>query len=265
MAAAVAATVAALGLCRAGVLDKGAFAAAVASPGGAGGKTARVIWLHGLGDTAAGWSFLPGYLAGKGGFDHVDFLLPTAPTIPITVNGGMAMPGWFDMADLPYGPTSEDDRGSIEAIGVRQLTGLIEASEAEGFAAEQIVVGGFSQGGCVAMLAGLRHPRRLAGVASLSGWLPSFAREDAAEVFSAAAGAGPRPRPPVLWGHGEADPTVTFAAAQSGLPALREAGVEDLDFRSFPGLGHGAGDEELAWLADWLAARLPPPALQKQP
>lgn len=232
-------------------------AAPFAAPAGAvtgaaaAGKSARVIWLHGLGDTAAGWAFLPQYLEARG-LGHVDFVLPTAPSIPITINGGMVMPGWFDMADLPYSSASVDDRESIESIGVDRLGALIAEAEAEGFPADRIVVGGFSQGGCVAMLAGLAYPRTLAGVASLSGWLPAYSRADISAVLDSSAA-----RPPILWGHGEADPTVFFDVAKLGPPVLEQAGVP-VDFRGFPGLGHGADEAELEWLAEWLKQSLPP-------
>ena len=58
--------------------------------------TASVIWLHGLG--ASGHDFepivpelqLPADLA-------VRFIFPHAPQIPVTVNGGMVMPAWYDI------------------------------------------------------------------------------------------------------------------------------------------------------------------------
>merc|ERR1712093_628360 len=59
-----------------------------------GKHTATLIFSHGLGDTGAGWSFLAEQLAGS--FPHVKFMFPNAPNIPITINGGYKMPGWFD-------------------------------------------------------------------------------------------------------------------------------------------------------------------------
>mmetsp|Transcript_25334 Transcript_25334/g.67267 ORF Transcript_25334/g.67267 Transcript_25334/m.67267 type:complete len:273 (-) Transcript_25334:153-971(-) len=229
-----------------------AVAPASSAQRSAGATTARAIWLHGLGDTAEGWAFLPKLLESKG-FDYVDFVLPTALSIPITVNGGMYMPGWFDMDQIPYSSASTDDRSSIEAIGVKQLTSLIQAAEADGVPADRVVVGGFSQGACVAMMTGLSYPRTLAGVASLSGWVPAYARADAAEVIASEASG---PRPPVLWGHGEADEIVKFEVARVGPAALRAVGME-VDFRGVPGLAHGVAEEELEWLVEWLQQRLP--------
>ncbi|KAJ3125614.1 hypothetical protein HK100_010713, partial [Physocladia obscura] len=52
--------------------------------------TATVIFLHGLGDSGYGWQPVAEQLAPL--FPHVKFILPNAPTIPITVNGGYRMP-----------------------------------------------------------------------------------------------------------------------------------------------------------------------------
>ena len=82
------------------------------------GKSA-VIFLHGLGDTPAGWSSLQHNLPSirpKLGMD-VHYVFPPAPTIAITINGGMQMPGWFDLYDWPIGVNARDDRqGKIAAV-----------------------------------------------------------------------------------------------------------------------------------------------------
>ena len=54
--------------------------------------TATVILLHGLGDTANGWADFAPMLQMQ--MPHVKFVFPTAPTRPITLNGGMRMTGW---------------------------------------------------------------------------------------------------------------------------------------------------------------------------
>lgn len=58
--------------------------------------TATLIALHGLGDTGEGWAFLGPELK----LPHVKWVYPTAPVRPITLNGGMSMPGWFDLDTL---------------------------------------------------------------------------------------------------------------------------------------------------------------------
>jgi hypothetical protein len=48
--------------------------------------------IHGLGDTNLGWADLALQL--HAALPHVKFVLPNAPTAPVTLNGGMNMPSW---------------------------------------------------------------------------------------------------------------------------------------------------------------------------
>ena len=55
-----------------------------------------LVFLHGLGDTPAGWSSLEKALPSiKPKLGGIKYCFPAAPIIPITINGGMQMPGWF--------------------------------------------------------------------------------------------------------------------------------------------------------------------------
>jgi hypothetical protein len=53
--------------------------------------TATVFILHGLGDTGHGWSDVAEMLRGK--MPWVKWVLPHAPQIAVTLNGGMRMVG----------------------------------------------------------------------------------------------------------------------------------------------------------------------------
>lgn len=61
---------------------------------------ATVIFSHGLGDSGAGWSFLPELFASQGVLPEVKWILPNAPNSPVTINGGMKMPSWYDITSL---------------------------------------------------------------------------------------------------------------------------------------------------------------------
>ena len=63
---------------------------------------ATVILLHGLG--ADGHDFEPLVPALPLAKDlAVRFVLPHAPRMPLTVNGGMEMPAWYDILDMNLG------------------------------------------------------------------------------------------------------------------------------------------------------------------
>ncbi len=132
----------------------------------AGEARAAVIWLHGLG--ADGHDFAP--IVPELGLPEnhgVRFVFPHAPRIPVTLNGGLVMPAWYDISSL-------DLRGQDEA-GIRKSGGEVERllrREIErGVPTEKIVLAGFSQGGAIALFSGLRYPQRLAGIMALSTYL----------------------------------------------------------------------------------------------
>ena len=74
-----------------------------------------VFWLHGLCDTADGWAgaFVPG---GGVTLPSPDYkvVLPTAETLPVTLNMGMQMPAWFDIYGLDAG-AQVDEAGILKA------------------------------------------------------------------------------------------------------------------------------------------------------
>ncbi len=116
---------------------------------------AAIVFLHGLGDTAEGWSSLEHMIPSicpRLSSDYIHYAFPQAPTIGITLNGGMRVPGWFDLYDWPIDSTSRDDYlGQIKAV--RMLEEEIELIEREeGIPASRVVVGGFAQGAALAML-----------------------------------------------------------------------------------------------------------------
>lgn len=86
-------------------------ARAMATSGQATCSGKALIFLHGLGDTPAGWSSLERQLPSLiGNLEGAKYVFPAAPTIPISINGGAEMPGWFDVLDWPIGITARDDR-----------------------------------------------------------------------------------------------------------------------------------------------------------
>jgi phospholipase/carboxylesterase len=129
---------------------------------------ASVILLHGLG--ADGWDFVP-IVAELGLPDAlpVRFVFPHAPVRPVTVNNGYEMRAWYDIK--AFTPEGRADAAGL-AESVRRVDAYLRAEIAGGVAASRIVLAGFSQGGAVALSAGLRFGERLAGLLALSTYLP---------------------------------------------------------------------------------------------
>lgn len=115
--------------------------------------TSVVIWMHGLGDTADGWaSLMPSF-----GFTKTKFILPTAPNRPITINGGMPMPGWSDIYGLDA--SDEEDAAGFSS-SVDRINQIIEQELNAGIPSTSIIVAGFSQGGAVALQTALRSRKK---------------------------------------------------------------------------------------------------------
>jgi len=174
---------------------------------------ASFIVLHGLG--ASGDDFVPMCeqldLAAVGPVRHV---LPHAPLRPVTINSGFVMPAWYDIVALG-GPAQEDEAGLRASQAL--VEGLIAREVARGVSASRIVLAGFSQGCAMALLTGLRHAQRLAGIVGLSGYLP-LAAKTAAERSAA------NQDTPIFLAHGRFDPMIALPRAQASRDALRALG-----------------------------------------
>jgi phospholipase/carboxylesterase len=172
-----------------------------------------VIWLHGLG--ADGHDFeglVPElHLSAKA---NIHFIFPNAPVQPVTINGGMSMRSWYDILEM-----SLERRVDID--GVYQSAGLIEAliqrEIDQGIPSANILLAGFSQGGVIALHAGLRYPQPLAGIVALSTYLPTV--EQLITERSAANNATP-----IFMAHGIIDPIVAVESGKAAFDTLKSIG-----------------------------------------
>src|SRR5450631_1727728 len=199
-----------------------------------------VIWMHGLG--ADGWDFvpivrelpLPPDLA-------LRFIFPHAPERAVTINDGYRMRAWYDISqsDLARVP---DEKGIRESQG--QIEELIAREHVRGMEASRIVLAGFSQGGAIALQAGLRHPARVGAIVALSSYLPL---EDSLDREASAANKAAR----IFMAHGTQDPVVPLGLAERSREALRMRGY-DVQWHAYP-MPHSVCAEEVQDLASFLA------------
>lgn len=203
--------------------------------------SATLIFLHGLGDTGQGWASAMAAIRPP----YVKVICPTAPTMPVTLNAGFRMPSWFDLRTLDAsGP--EDEEGIKHAA--TQIHSMIESEIQSGIPANRILLGGFSQGGALALYSALTLPQKLAGVVSLSCWLPLHKSFPASFKTS--------PDLPVLQCHGDCDPVVPYKWGQMTASYLK-AFLKAPEFRSYRGLAHSSSDEELRDMKVFLEKHLP--------
>jgi phospholipase/carboxylesterase len=202
-----------------------------------------VIWLHGLG--ADGHDFapiVPELVSPQ--WPALRFVFPHAPVRPVTVNGGMPMRAWYDIYGFDL-VSRQDEAGTRASIA--QVEALIAREQERGVPSERILLAGFSQGGAIALAAGLRHPRKLAGIIALSTYLP-IADSLAAERSAANAAT------PIFWGHGTVDPVVILQRGLDSRAALEALGYR-VAWHTYL-MPHAVCPEEIADLRHWIGERL---------
>ena len=192
--------------------------------------TAAVIWLHGLG--ASGHDFEP--IVPELGLPEdaaVRFIFPHAPNLPVTINGGMSMPAWYDIKamDIDRVVDTEQLRASADSVAR-----LVEREKKKGVPADRIIIAGFSQGGAVAYELGLSYPERLGGILALSTY---FATAKTVQCSEANADV------PISVYHGTFDPMVPESLGVRSVETLKEMGY-DPSYQTFP-MEHSVCLEEI--------------------
>lgn len=199
--------------------------------------SASIIWLHGLG--ADGNDFAPIVPALKLPGAAIRFVFPHAPMRPVTINGGMRMRAWYDIAD---GANRREDESGVRASQTL-IEALIAREKERGTAANRLVLAGFSQGGAIALQTGLRHSERVAGIMALSTYLPI------ADKFAAEAGKANRDAP-IFMAHGSYDPVIPLARAEQSRGLLQSLGYQ-VEWREYP-MQHSVCPEEVSDISAWL-------------
>jgi lysophospholipase II len=213
-----------------------------------GEHTASFIFCHGLGDQGHGWAEEFEQLRRNGKLSkHLKMIFPNAPHVPITLNGGMRMPGWYDLKSL-------DDRADEPCDGIeesrQQLLAAVEAELNEcKIDASRVIVGGFSQGGALALFTAYQSNLKLGGVVGLSTYLPR-PNDVVANLTDEAKDT------PLFMGHGDRDPLVLPAYGRQSFEMLRKSGVHNAEMKSYRGVEHSVNLEEMLDAAKWIEARL---------
>ncbi len=203
---------------------------------------ACVIWLHGLG--ASGHDFVPVVPhLGLPEKHSVRFVFPHAPAIPVTINGGMTMPAWYDITALSL--EREIDHSQILASS-EAIRELIAEQNAAGIPSERIVLAGFSQGGAVAYECALSNKEKLAGLMCMSTY---FATAKTIELSDA------NQSLPIAIFHGTQDPMVPEVMGHNARQILESMGFKP-DYHAYP-MAHEVCMEQIVdignYLKNWLS------------
>jgi phospholipase/carboxylesterase len=191
------------------------------------GSRRLLVALHGLGDSAAGMSWIPEAL----NLSWLNYLLVNAPD---DYYGGFS---WYDL----YG-----DSGSGVKRSREMLFELLDENRRERFPTEETVLLGFSQGCLMTIEVGARYPHRFAGLVGISGYV--FEPERLVKEM-----------PPVaeeqrfLVTHGFQDPVVPFEVTRDQIKVLKAAGL-NIAWHEFNKAHNIAGEPEVKLIRDFIAA-----------
>ena len=203
-----------------------------------------VIWMHGLGADGSDFEPIVPEL-GLSAVPGIRFIFPNAPHRPVTCNGGYVMRAWYDIISLAPNSRQIDEAGLLES---RQIVrALIEREESRGIPSHRIFLAGFSQGGAVAYLSALTHPRPLGGVIALSTYIPS-PQLIVDELSGANRGI------PLFAAHGTEDDVVSLGLGEEAVNLLESLGLAP-EWHTYD-MPHAVCAEEIADIGEWLKNHL---------
>jgi phospholipase/carboxylesterase len=184
-----------------------------------------MIVLHGLGDSVAGFRWLPEAMQ----LPWLNYLLVNAPD---PYFGGFS---WYNI---------DNDPGHGIDRSRQVLFQLLDELAAKIFAPENTIFSGFSQGCLMSIEIGARYPHRLAGIVGISGYVHE--PEKLVQRLSPSA-----LEQRFLLTHGTQDTLIPIARARPQIKILQNAGLR-IDWREFV-KGHTiAGEIELTVVRDFV-------------
>lgn len=201
-----------------------------------------ILWLHGLGANGHDFTPIVPELV-RADWPAIRFVFPHAKVRPVSINGGVPMRAWYDISSQSIEQRA-DEVGLRDSIA--EVDALISRERDRGIPPERVILIGFSQGGAVALGTGLRREAGVAGIASLSAYLP-LATQTATEITAAGR------TTPVFLGHGAQDPVVPQSLGTRSRTALEALGVV-VEWHSYP-MAHSVCADEIRELGDWITVR----------
>ncbi len=198
-----------------------------------------VIWMHGLGADYHNFDTLIPDLTNQDQLP-IRFVFPNAPIRPVAINQQMPTRAWYDiysLSDLNH----EDQAGIVTSQ--QAITQLIQDEIERGIPANRIVIAGFSQGGAMALYAGVRQMQPIAGILALSCYLPLM-HEHANDATSI------NKQTPVFIAHGTHDKTLPCFAGKMAFDIIRQT-HPNAQWREYA-MGHEIAHEVTQDVRDFL-------------
>jgi len=200
------------------------------------------ILLHGRGSSASNIIQLVAGLTPYEGGSRIAWLAPQA-----------ADHQWYPYRFLE--PLERNEPYLSSALKV--IDDLVDNAAIAGIAADQVVIGGFSQGACLALEYVARRSRPVGGVFAFAGALigpPDDERPSLPDLTGV----------PVFIGCGDMDAHIDIELADRSAQSFRDAGAA-VDFRRYKGLHHTIVEDELGAAKALISVVLPAPVDSVEP
>jgi phospholipase/carboxylesterase len=158
--------------------------------------------------------------------------------MPVTINGGMVMPAWYDILDMSMDRHIDHDHIMKSSGWINEL---VRQEIDRGIDSRRIIIAGFSQGGAVAYQVALTYPEPLAGLMALSTYLAT------SETI--------KPHPanlnlPILICHGTLDMVVPEFLGRKAVKSVEFMGYHP-EYLTYP-MQHGVSQDEIADISTWI-------------
>lgn len=202
--------------------------------------THSVIWMHGLGADGHDFEAIVPELK-LANEKHIHFIFPNAPVQAVTINGGMKMRSWYDILEMSL--ERKVDIGGIYD-SASHINAIIEEEIEKGIPSENILLAGFSQGGVIALHAGLRFPKKLAGILALSTYLPTT---DSLQSQKSEANLETE----ILMCHGSVDPVVSIDNAKHAFNVLKSSDYS-IEWKEYY-MQHSVCPEEIVDISNFIS------------
>ncbi len=200
-----------------------------------------VIWLHGLGADGHDFEGIVPQLQLKENA-RIHFIFPNAPVQSVTINGGMKMRAWYDILEMSL-ERKVDIPGIYESAAL--IDEIIQLECAKGIPSKHILLAGFSQGGVIALHAGLRYPQRLAGIIALSTYLPTSEQLKTERSIA-------NHDIPIFMAHGIIDPMVAIESGKSAFDALNAMNYH-IEWHDYL-MEHAVCGEEIGHISEFISS-----------
>lgn len=203
------------------------------------------LMLHGLTSSGDKWMPIVDALQ-QDHFQQLECEMPNAPELPLTLMGGKRVPAWFDFQGLGPDAPRQDVEGIVASTKI--IHGYLDdmiANKAGGDS-KSVFLFGFSQGGMMALFAGLRYDKPLGGIIALSTYLPLLKQIQRREIELL------QPRDTrILYCHGDKDSLLDLEWAKQCTKVIKSFGYSNVETHWMHKLEHTTNAETLAILRNF--------------